>query len=48
MEQNLQKAPRAFSFKRSEFSDINNALDLTKQVIRPSDHTFFAMRSNFK
>ena len=36
--------PRAFSLKRSEFSDINNSVNATQAVIRPSEYTFKQMR----
>lgn len=37
-----------FSMKRSEFSDISNAVGATKHVIRPSDHTFNQLRSRMQ
>ena len=41
----IKQSPQAYSFKRSEFSDINNSVGATKHEIRPSDHTFNAIRN---
>ena len=41
----IGQSPKAYSFKRSEFSDITNSIGATKTVIRPSDHTFNVLRS---
>ena len=35
---------KVFSFKRSEFQDINNAQGATKNIIRPSEFIFQLMR----